>query len=261
MVMRRIIEGAALVVLLVQGGVATARAHDGVDRARALLEEARFDDALELADEVERGGGLDRAALLDVLEVRAVAAHALGRHADALTALRTLASVAPSHVLGPQVNPQLRERFDELRAETDPLRVEVTEESDGAAVVLRAEVTGDTLSLVRRVDVNARTGDEWRTEEGSIRLEGDDLRVRVAWYAEAFGPGGAVVATEGTRAEPRIFVPSGVGEDGGLSPWIFVGIGAGVLVVAAVIIIAAVAASSGDPQTPVEQPIIEWDGM
>lgn len=256
----RSIATVALATLALLGPLPSlARAHDGVDRARALLEQARFEDAYAEAVRAEGVGALTRADLIALLAVRGVAAHALGDAECADEALRDLAAIAPRHALGAEVNPQLRERFDRIRAEVTPLSLVAREDTEGDPV-LRAEPAGDAQQLVRTIRVWAILGDTWRETEGELRLDADALRGAVRWYAEALGPGGAVLARRGSREEPMVYLPPGVAGGDDPAPWIGLGIGVGVALIVLAVVIGVVVVEDGQRTTAVELPMIDWDG-
>jgi len=95
-------------------------------------------------------------------------------------------------------------------------------------------------------------------------MEAEDLlrvpagpAMRIEWYAEALGPGAAVLATRGDRDAPNaLTTPSAPSNDDGL--WIALGIAGGVAVAAAVVILIAVLATQPSPNTHVSTPTVRF---
>ncbi len=170
------------------------------------------------------------------------------------TDLRRLLTIAPSHAFSDAFPPEVLRRASQVREELGGrMNMTVRAAPTATGVSLTAEVTRDPENLVREVSIMSRQdGGEWQTtRSGSVELAGD---ARVEFYGQAIGPGGVILATDGTRNNPRSF------GDGGSSPWLWVGIGAGAAaVVAATIVIIAVASSGGSDQTSPTLPMISFD--
>lgn len=230
----------------------------GVEVGWRRMLEADFDGAIASFDEAERGS-LTRAELLRCLEGRAHVHFALGNEESLRAALTRLAAMAPEHRLAPESPPELRERFAEHPGRGS-LTLHVTmEESDGNAR-FEASAVGDPGGLVRHVVVAARAGDgPWvEAEDEPLRLHVDPADA-LAWYGEAIGPGGAVVAHDGSRAAPRrrgMLDANAATEPGGdQPPWLAIGLGAGAaLVIAAVITIVVTATTP--PHTQPSPPML-----
>ena len=211
-----------------------------VDRGWQLMLEADFDGALSAFDEAEHGT-LSRAELVRTLEGRAHALFALGREDALRAALVRLAATAPEHRLAPETPPELRERFEQ-HAGASRLELHVTMEEQPGEARLEASATGDPGGLVRHLLVAARVGDgEWVEAEDEPLTVPTDPASALAWYGLAIGPGGAIVASDGTREAPHL--RAGATSDGGDVPWLWIGVGGGIAVVLGIVITVAVVAT------------------
>jgi len=237
------------VLLLVAacGVSAPAAAQSSVDEGWRLLLDADFEGAVAAFDAAE-AETLTRADLVRILEGRAFVHFASGDEDAVRGALVRLVAVAPEHRFAPETPPELRERFAELAGrEALELSVDVAVADDAARVEARA--TGDPGGLVRHVRVGARVGEEgeWVTaEDEPLRLPYDSARA-LFFYGEALGPGGAIVANDGSREAPHLR-PS---EDaGGELPWGWIGLGIGAAVAVAVVVTIVVVATQPSDTVP-----------
>lgn len=238
-------------------GPSAALAHDLVEQGRASYEEASFVDAIDAFARAEAAADLTVDDLAEMYEVRALVHLAMGNE-DAMRAdLERLAAVAPQHELDRRVLPEVQRAFADVRANRGaPLRIRPEVSGDAAAVTIRAEVENDSAQLVREVRIIGRAGGgELASASDAPLTIVPDGALLVEYHVLAVGPGGAVLASAGSEAEPlRHRVASEEEEeeeaedDGGGSalPWILVG--AGVLVVAAVVILAVVLVGGGDSE-------------
>lgn len=241
--------------------------HPQVQEGRRLHAEADFAGALRAYAAAEAAEDLAREDLIALLEGRALVHYALDDRDATLATLRALASIDPAHEFPADVPPEVRAAFVQARQSTggERVRLRIEREDVAGGVALRAVVAGDVGNLVREVVITARVsrerGGEWESGAGGIlQLDAGDGSV-VEYYAVAEGPGGAPVATLGTARAPRSFTLGAAdgglgaggagGEGGGTSPWIFVGIGAGVVAVGVVAAILIAGGGAGD-QTAVE---------
>ena len=215
---------------------ATAHAHPLIDQARARLEAAEFERALALLDKAEESGELGRADALRLLELRALGLLALNDERRAQRVLIELCALDPEHAFTPGTSPDLLAAFERARTRVPPaprLLVERRDQPDGVA--LEVHVIGDELGLVRRVVLSTRTADgPWRA------FDGDHVQLALApgqqvqFRASARGLGGTELASAPEQSWRRP-EPAPVREPlraSKLSPWVYVGIAAGVLVVA-----------------------------
>lgn len=253
---------------LVGVGASPALAHPLVDEGRRLFGAADFEGALAALEQAYQSDELTLAELVELLETRVLVYQALGNPQGTEAALRTLAAVAPDHAFAPEVPPGAGRRFREIVASRPgTLEVDVRREESGDTVRFEGVVRNDPDEVARAVRLHAHAGDgEWRSGDGELSLVLEDRRA-AAWYAEVIGPGGTVLATEGSRAAPRRFV---VGEavvgdggtafetdrDDGTMPWLWMGIGGAALVVTAAIVLVLIG-SGGETQTRVDGPSVE----
>jgi len=233
---------------------AVARAHPAIDRARARFDEADFPAALEALERAERGTGLTVDDVAALLELRALASLANG---DPAGMQRALGRDAP---------PEVAQSWTRARARSagEP-RVAVSTRRHGELLEVSAQVENDPNELVRTFSLSVRVdhGAWQEAPGGSIALEAP-VGARVEYWATAVGPGGAPLAQEGTAAAPRRVIELAPGEDGngsgddrgggGISPWVWVALGAAVLVGAGVAVGLAAASSGG--QSDITRPML-----
>lgn len=241
-------------------------ARASLTEAGRLLDQARFEDAQRAFDvALEATRGLDRAAVLEALRGRATASYARRDADGARRDLRALLSLEPALRLDRTAPPGLRRLLEEVRGEASVLDVRASAEAYPGGIELRAESTGE---LVRHLRVHHDGGEgHWQSEGARARVSSLDV---VRYYVEAVGPGGAVIATYGSRerplfGEPGAPLPGMSGMSGAAEPgsgdvdppqrrWpVAVGVIAGILVVGAVV--SAVAISQRDPRTQLGRPI------
>ncbi len=247
---RSVILRLALAMLFLVPG--TAHGQDALARAREAFDRAELEAAIAAYDEAAAGDGLSRAELMELLRGRALARHAARDVAGAEQDLVALLSLDPDAELGEMAPPALQRSFARLRGEVSaPLAIEVsvTPLPDGFRV--RTTVREDVASLVREIRVHARTDGEWSVEAG------DDVAIvadRLEYAVEAIGPGGAVIAHEGTREDPRTIeaprvepepeAPAPAGDDT-VAIAVGVSVGAAAVIAAVAIVLAVVLAPGG----------------
>lgn len=258
--------GAVVLALVASALVpAPARAHPLLDQAQERFQQADFEGALELYAQAEAGDDLTRDDLVQLYLRRALVHHAVGNDEDLQLDLDRLATLEPQMELGRQIPPRLRRAFEEAAAEvTAPLSVEVDATPVEDAVRLSARVQNDRAALVREVHLSARGDGDWESavnDEIVVTIGSDG---RVLYFAELVGPGGAVIASAGSRDEPRVLSPDarqtavgpGSGEEiepdeGGVPWWPFV-VGGAVAAAGAVALILLLAPAND--QTDVGPP-------
>ena len=228
-----------------------ALAQSPVDDGRRRFEAADFYGALEVLARAEEGSALDRAELVRLYETRILVHLALGEEDRIERDLAAIATIAPDHTFAPEIPPALRTRFgDLLRERTGRLDVDVSREPTARGVRLDARASGDPLGLVRSARLHARAGGgRWMSAQGSLELDAEPGE-QIEWHADLVGPGGAVLASRGSREAPMSFAVGGavLVDDGGEgAPWVWIGIG--VIAVIAIGVVAIVALSADDPQS------------
>lgn len=253
--------------LLASLSMLAAPAAAQLDAARDHLADADFQRAERAFGRALGAAELSRDELTSIFEGRAVARWALGEEDEARADLVALGSLDPDHVLPPEAPPLLVESFAALpRA---PLQIRLTwgETAEGEAL-LRASVENDLAALSRSVRVHVRRQGEpeWTTSvepEVAIRMHPGDV---VEVWVEALGPGGAVVAHEGTALAPiehghGLIAASDALAEPNRAPdptpmWIWAGVGAGVFVAVAIIVGVAVGTASSDATQPTAPMVI-----
>ncbi len=280
--------------LLLAGGQRVRADASDVARGRERLQEADFEGALAAFEQAEAAGGLDREAVVELLEGRVLAHHGLGHRGAMEQALLALVALDPQHRFGPEVPPEVRARFEQLaEASGGPLGVHVALLRGEAGLTLVARPLRAPPGLVRQVRLLARVGEEgaWKEGTGSVDLPQADPSARVAYLVELIGPGEAVllreegVATLGSRsAEAAPSPPAGSsGSTSGGTPTpeeaasqgplrqvppkeeaahggsagLWIGLGAGAVVVAGALVAAVLLGSGGSDQTEVRPPVVE----
>lgn len=221
-----------------------ARADDDVESGVRAYFEADFEGALAAFARAETAEDLDRDGLVRLLFFRALVHQAFGSDAARDADLARLGSLEPDHPLSDapesfsrvEAPAPVRESFERLRARRLGVRVSADRTPDGA--IVRVRVENDPGGLARRIELSAGVG---RRGEAT----GDELAVtgppgaRIEYGVRVLGPGGAVLAERSDRDEP-IAIPADAREvaasgedDGGLGAGLWIGLGAGALVLAA----------------------------
>jgi len=255
--------GAALAAPGAHAQTAVGQRAPTLAEARAAYENADFAGTLEALSSVEDGTGLSRDDVLALLELRALTEFATGASGALDSTLTRLLSLEPGYTPGPASAPRFAAVVETVRARGIlPLELagEATLETSGVRITLR---TVDPSGLVRAHRIH------WREDGREQSAEGSDVLVpteqsSLDWWAEALGPGGAVLAqTERTdaaapsSAEDSGPQPSRAGDDDATLA-IVLGIVAGVaLVGGAVAVGPGVAGAPGDT---VVTPVVRWWG-
>lgn len=195
-----------LVVLSLAPRIASAQCGEAgsasVDEAVAAYEEADFERAYALFDQLILGTSLSRSDLVRVYATRALLRFADGDSEGMLRDLTALASLEPAYELGPRAPPPVHEAFDRLRGAALDLEVAIEPLAVGAR--LSALVVGDRADIVRAVVVGARApGGRFReSTDGTISIA--EAAGELEYYARVVGPGGATLAVRGEREAPQV---------------------------------------------------------
>jgi hypothetical protein len=247
---------------------AGARAHPDLDAAEERLQQADFAGAVRALDAAEgTETGLSREEVVQLYSRRALAHLALGDPARMEEDLVRLFALEPEHVFGPETRPEIREAFARTRAEQEPLTLRVTHRAEPGGLVVEAVLSGDPTGLVRTVRLaGRRSGAEWVRGEGESLVVPLSAGSDVEYYAEAIGPGGAVLVAEGSELQPRRASfgggaggegggpPPGGGDDDSVVLWVVVGAVGVALLVGAIILFATV--GGGSDATQPDPPVI-----
>ncbi len=240
----------ALWAIVLSLAPARAAAHELVDEGRRLYEEAEFVAALDVLGRAVAGSDLDVEDVVLVFETRALVHLAMGQ-ADAMREdLRRLAAIRPDHALPSVAPPDLVTAFAEVRAASAGApRVPLTTEATTLGVTVTARVENDSASLVREVRISGRAagGASWERATGAPLFVPTPEGEVVEYYAEAIGPGGAVIARTGEEDAPLRAAPAAVAAapSGGMEAWPWIVGGVGVAVVAAVVVTVVVLSTGG----------------
>jgi hypothetical protein len=272
----------SLAALLISASAGVASAHPILDEAQSRFDEADFEGALAAFERAEQAGDLTRDDVIQLYVQRALVHHTLGDEANLETDLMRLASLEPDYEFGRQVPPVVREAFDRVKGRTTGrIAVRVDAQSHAGGVLLEARVSNDTSGIVQEVRLGARApGNAW-TQRSNATLEmpaSSDATLEI--YAEAVGPGGAVLASDGTPDDP---VSGTVGElaerdltggsggggggggeiiapppddDDGLPLWPFL-LGGGILLAAGAAVLIAVLVAGGSSNTALMPPMVQ----
>ncbi|MBX3247589.1 MAG: hypothetical protein KF901_10470 [Myxococcales bacterium] len=238
-------------------------ARASLERARQLLDQARFEDAQRAFDQaLEATSGLDREAVLQALRGRATASYARRDAEGARRDLRALLALEPTLTLDRTAPPGLRRLLEEARVDAPAIDVRASAEAFPGGVELRGVADGELVRLVR-VRHDGGEG-SWRAEGARVRVGAIDV---VRYYVEAVGPGGAVIASYGSRERPLFAEPGPPLLGSSVAPsqgdereaprrrrWpVALGVIAGVLVVGAAVSVVAI--TQRDPRTQLGRPI------
>ncbi len=207
-----VVSRAACLLLLLASCPRTAAAQDDcaeraasatVDDAVRAYEEADFETANALFDQLVLGADLTRADLVRVYATRALLRFGDSDAEGMLHDLTALASLEPDYELGPRAPPPVHAAFDAARG-APALALDVTIEATPLGAHVLAHASGDRADIVRAVVVAARTGDGRFREstDGTVTLtQAGDV---VEYYARIVGPGGATLASLGSREAPQM---------------------------------------------------------
>ncbi|MBX7195691.1 MAG: hypothetical protein K1X94_26780 [Sandaracinaceae bacterium] len=243
---------ASTLLLSTLGAPAIALAHPAVDAGVAAYEEADFERALALFEQAEAGDGMSAADLAILLEHRALAAQALGRDDEVGRALTALAELDPAHAFSARVPPTIVAAFAErARAQQAAVTVEAHATRTDRGVRVDALAAHDTAALVRTLRIGVRTESGWRVSLGaSVTLSLEPTRA-LAYYAEAVGPGGALLAQHGSAESPLVLaaVPGSASSDDTWWHWLLA-VGAVLVVGAGVGVGVAIASEPSSVQLP-----------
>lgn len=256
--------------LLVLGVASSVHATDAeVERARALLESGDAAGALRVVTHVEARTDLPASELITLLVVRARSHAALGDTAALATDARLLVALAPSWQAPADAPEPLRAALDEARvAHLSPPALDVDTYRAANALRIVIEIDDDDLGTVRGTRLSWRLEGEtaWhRSVESDVLVRGL-AGTRVEYHVEALGPGGVVVAREGSEASPKHATVPGTDAADGLGAtsmssgnsttmWLIAG---GVVVAAVVLVLVLFATGGGGERTELGVPIVEW---
>jgi hypothetical protein len=254
-------------------GLVSSPAHAldaAIERGRALLAAGDVAGALGVVGEAEARSDLPSGDLLALLALRGTA-EAMSEDALALArTARAIVELAPAWHAPEGAPEAFRAALDEARiAQPEPpeLDVDVYPAEGALRVVIECD---DDVDLVRGTRLAWRLGGEraWHRSEASEERIAGLAGTAIEYYVEALGPGGVVVAREGSaRAPVRASIPGsdadatgGLGTmtptDGdGKTTWFIAG---GVTIAAIIAVVALVAMGRSSDRTDLGVPVVEW---
>ncbi len=254
-------------VVSAAGVAAEARAQVSPDVAeahRAALA-GNFDAATGALDAALARSNLSREDLLTIYEAKVFVDFANGATDRMGENLERIAALDPNHAFDPNFFPA--DVTNVFRAIVNERGAPLTVEADAVVLAsgefeVRAEVDNDP-GLSRDVRVYGRGGaGQWETGSRSVRVaaEGADTGL---YYAEAIGPGGAVLARDGQPLSPRTVDLSGAPEEGGggVPMWVWIAGGAVLAAIVVTIIAVAVSSSGVSDNTQPTGPMVRFSGM
>ncbi|MEM9195001.1 MAG: hypothetical protein AAGF12_37860 [Myxococcota bacterium] len=229
--------------------------------------------AAEALARAEAQRSLTRDDVVVLLIHRALVQYAQRERESLDATLLRLATLAGEEALGRRAPPRLRRSYAAaVEAVVQPLAVEVRREESDGRVRVEGTVVGDQGGLVDRVRVSLRSGGDWESADGALEMA--VVNHRVEYAVEAIGLGGAVLASEGTRAAPELIevarpevaleetlvAPRQTEPDeGGSGWWIGLGIGLGVLLVAGGVVLGWVLLSDDESENMVSAPMVSFE--
>lgn len=242
---------------------ATALAHPIVEQGRQQASDADFDAALASFAAALEADGLTREDLIQLYETRAYVYYATGNREALQADVARLAALDPEHGFEVSIPPEVSDLYRTAVDHSDG-RLSLDgqpSESVTGVVEVRAIVTGDAEDLVRRVRIFIRTaGGPWAEGGNSVQLP-SRIGESVEWYAEALGPGGAVVANIGSATAPMHHARNGDSDLGttdgldsaegdGVPLWVWIAGGAGIALVTVLAIVLLAGESLSDDTQP-----------
>ena len=243
-----------------------AFADELVDRGVERYEEADFAGALEMFAQAEQSDGLDRDDLARLYEHRAMVHLALEEEEAMRDDLRRLRALDPERIMGESIPPPMRDAYEEIgRDAGPPLTIRARARNDEGVIRIDASIEGDRAELVRGARVGARPGGarSWEIADGDLELrirESAPESSRIEYFAEAVGPGGVVLAHDGSRREPRqldLLPTPADADDDDSQTWLYAGIGAGaVALIAAIVVVSTVPFIAESDQTQLSGPTV-----
>ena len=252
-----------------------ALAHPQLDDAIVLARDAEFESALEAFERALASHELTRDELLELLSERILVHQAVRDLASLERDLLRLAALDPEHDLGPNAPPDLRERWRAAAQRSrGPLGLQVRARAVAGGVRVEAELTGGIEGVAFPLQIALRApGGTWLRTNANQAVYPVPVQGVAEYYVLAMGPGGVVVASDGTPASPRrleverapapsaLPQPEPATEPPPVQPartrlWIGVGAGGAVAVGTAVLI--AVLAGRGERDSRIGSPDVDF---
>jgi hypothetical protein len=187
--------------------VSSAHAHPGLDEGKRLISELEFESALAAFQGAIDSGELTRAELVDLLSERTLVLQALHRESELVQDFVWLAALAPEHILDMRAPPAMVAMWKSVRDQArGALGVKLSNDVSSGEYRLRAELTGTVPEGARaRIAVRDATG-KWEVTDSAERVGAVTDPIELDAYAQALGPGGLVVAEDGSADNPKHLV-------------------------------------------------------
>jgi hypothetical protein len=240
-----------------------ARAHELIDRAAELSQNAEFEAALAALSDAETGTDLTREDVVQLLLQRALVHFALQATEEMSFDLNGLASLEPHFEFDVTIPPPVAEMFP---GGGGRLALELTAEPFGSGMRVVAVVNNDAGQLVHDIVVSGRVANgEWRDESGYELILPAAPGETIEYYGFVVGPGEAILANTGSEEEPLtatrpkpekpivVAPPPEDEDDGDGMLWVWIGGGAAVAI-ATVIVIVAVSSGGESDETAISGP-------
>lgn len=166
---------------------------------------AQFEQALTAFGQAEGSRDLRRQDLARLYAYRAIVRFATGDRDGMEGDLARLLAVDPHAQLPASAPPPVRKEFARLASlGVTPPHLVAQSTDIGGGIEVRATVEGGPAGLVHHVWVFARPGPGAKWVRGEQRVSVFvPAGVTVDWYAQAVGPGGAVLVSQGTSTDPQ----------------------------------------------------------
>jgi hypothetical protein len=178
-------------------------------QGRALAEELRFPEAVEVLKVARRVPGGAESEQLEVLELLATCLIAEGARGEAEAAFVELLTLEPDHELGAGTSPKIEEVFNEAKRQLYPGDSVSLQALPASGDELRARVVDPYRRAVQVVLVSHQDGGPW--EERPLQRSKMGVRAgldvsaghTLEWYLEARAADGRVLASMGNAAKPQ----------------------------------------------------------
>ena len=237
---------------------------DSLAEGKKHLDFAEFEAALASFDAALAAPDYDKATLIEIYAMRAVAFFALENIAAAEMSIAALLSIDPEQPPRASYPPQLQRVFARIKGETDgAIGVSASVENQADGVMIRTTVMRDAAAIVQKVIVYYRpAGDpQWKQIPGrSVRVP-LTIDQSVEYFAQAIGPGGVILASQGADEKPLTATRTAPVEknSGGqpvssapVWPWI---VGGAALIAAAVAVVLVIVLTSSPSETQLSAPM------
>lgn len=201
---RRLAAVATAITWCVASSVAAGPA---LDRARAALDDLRYEDAAAALDEALREGGNSPEATAEIYQLMGEVAASRGDRARAVDAFDHLLALAPGATLREGVSPKLTEPFDAARAragERAPLGLRCAV----AAGSVEVEVAADPLGMAAAAYQSGGGSVETAELDGAAALIVVADTVVVEYVGLLDEHGNRLVAVAAVECEQELIAPS-----------------------------------------------------